>query len=282
MINQKIVCRRADSSIEFSNSSPYLLLSADGLTETKFTVDTQKNAGQDGESYTGSSAEKRNIFITADITSDYLKKKDFLFSFFTPRSQGVLYYTEGSVTRKIGYYTESVSASFTGVLRTVSISLICPDPRFQALEDERYTTAIYTKKVRWPLLIPNSGRFEVTSVKNGDTITIQNPTGTTYGMTVIFTAQAPAAEVGLENLTTGERFSLSAAMASGDRITVTTGYGNKRVSLLSGGSEKNINNLWNYGSDWLQVPPGTSTFQLIGDKSSVTLDISVTPTYWGT
>ena len=268
--------------MEFSNSSGYLLLSADGLTEALFEVETQKNAGQDGESYAGSTAQKRNIFLMADITSDYLRKKDFLYSFFAPRQEGELTYIEDGVSRRIEYLPESVSADLSGTVRTISISLICPDPMYKALEDETYTTVAYTKKIHWPLVIPQTGKFEVTTMRNGGEIAITNPTGTIYGMTVVFTAISQTHNPGLQNLTTGEGFGISCAMPAGSRVTVTTGYQKKRVSLSQGGGTQNINNLWDYGSDWLQVPPGTSVFQLTGDSTKLALDISVTPTFWGT
>lgn len=44
-------------------------------------------------------------------------------------------------------------------------------------------------------------------------------------------------------------------------LTVTTGLKNKRVKLKQNGVEKSANNLWVYGSTWLQAEPGDNVFR---------------------
>ena len=130
-----------------------------------YEVTTSKNSGQDGENYTGATASKRNIVIVLDVPKRYMDTaKDRLYSFFQPRSVGIFYYYSGNIARKIRYYVESVEPSEEGRVRTLTLSLICPDPKWYALSDNLTELAVWEGKITFPLRFPPQINAEGQSV----------------------------------------------------------------------------------------------------------------------
>ena len=179
----KIICENSKGEKStFGWFPPLWLASVDGLG-TDYNVYTSKNSGQDGENYNGSDAKMRNILIALDVDkADFLAQRNRLYSFFQPRSSGVLYYYEGDEAKKIAYYVEKVEPGGTDndPTRTLTISLICPDPKFYALEDQLTQLAVWQGKITFPLRFPpqiNASGQSVTlsvddSIKDYDKIAI--------------------------------------------------------------------------------------------------------------
>ena len=72
-------------------------------------------------------------------------------------------------------------------------------------------------------------------------------------------------------------------MHAGDQIVITTGDGNKRVKLISGGVTSNINNLMTYPPNWLQAQQGDNLYRYNADSGIGSLSVSIlsTQAYWG-
>lgn len=69
----------------------------------------------------------------------------------------------------------------------------------------------------------------------------------------------------------------------GDVLEITTGNGEKRVKLIRDGIITNINNLWEFGSTWLQAEPGDNVYRYDAEVGIDVLSVSIisTPLYWG-
>lgn len=183
----KIVCENSrGEKVTFGWFPPLWLASVDGLG-TDYNVYTSKNSGQDGENYNGSDAKMRNILIALDVDkADFLAQRNRLYSFFQPRSAGIFYYYEGDEAKKIAYYVEKVEPGGTDndPTRTITISLICPDPKFYALQDDLTQLAVWQGKITFPLKFPpqsNASGQSVTisvddSIKDYDKIEITGAT----------------------------------------------------------------------------------------------------------
>lgn len=163
----KIVCEnQSGDRIAFGWFDPLWISSADGLG-TDYNVYTAKNSGQDGENYNGSDAKLRNIVIALDVKkADFLTQRNRLYSFFQPRSTGTLYYYEEDESRKIAYYAEKVEpgGNDNDTTRTLTVSLICPDPKFYALTDDLTQLAVWQGKISFPMRLPPQINAEGQSV----------------------------------------------------------------------------------------------------------------------
>ncbi len=280
-----LLCQRGDESISFGWRWPLWLEDVDGLTEADFEVQTEKASGQDGEYYKGSTAKKRNIIIYAWIKENHFAMRDKLYSFFQPRKTGTLYVTDGDVTRKIDYKPELVRSEPIGQRRKVTISLICPDPLFKAIVDDRVDMATWQGLIEWPddiQEIPDEP-FEMETMTNTLVATIENPSNVSRGLTVRFAATGTVINPSLLEVQSQKGLKVTVEMHAGDVLTVTTGLRNKRVTLYHAGLEQSANNLWVYGSTWLQAEPGDNVFRYDADSGIDNLEVTIssTPAYWG-
>ena len=282
---QLVVCENArGEKIRFPDeNSPISIISFDGFGSMEFDVKTSQNSGQDGESWNNSTAEKRNLTITFDIQDDYQHQRDRLHSFFQPRSWGTVYYyeTEGGEGRKARYQVESLQIADYGVSRTGTLSLICPDPKWYALDNQLTELAVWEGLIEWPLEIVEP--FEVTRKINSLIGNVYNPSPVPMGLTVTFRASGTVVNPSLYDVNRQELMQVNTTMHAGDQIVITTGEGNKRVKLISGGVTSNINNLMAYPPHWLQAQQGDNLYRYNADSGIDALSVSIlsTQAYWG-
>ena len=285
---KKVVCEDQQSNqIEFSyDGYPICLVDTDGFTGIDYTVNTSQTSGQDGETYNGETANKRNPVITAEILAEFKTQRDKLYSFFQPRSAGTLYYYDDDSARKATYYVEKIDISESGGTRPVTISLICPDPLFYDLDQDIIQLAVWEGCIKFPLKIVNP--FIATKKINTLIGVVSNTSNVTEGLTIKFMASGAVVNPSLTDITREEKMQIGSAgnpftMHNGDVIIVTTGKNDKRVKLISGGVTTNINNLMNYPPVWLQANPGDNIFRYNADSGIDSLSVSIlrTKAYWG-
>ena len=281
----RIVCERGGQTITFAHKRPYWLNKVEGIGQADFDVSSEKTASQDGELYKGATANKRNIVLKASVippdgkTHDQIREE--FFAFFVPRETGTLYFYDGGVARKIEYKAESCDFDMDGIFRDVTISLICPNPVFHAVNDEQADVAAVVGMIEWQLELP--AEFEVGIRYETRIANIVNPSSVSRGLTITFTASGEVVNPSLVEINRQKSFRILTTMHAEDKIIVTTGPGNKRVKLLRNGVETNINNLWEFGGTWLQVEPGENTFTFTVDSGDDALSVHLasTPQYWG-
>ena len=265
----------------FSRTPRMWIESISGLG-ADYEVTTSKNSGQDGENYTGATASKRNIVMVLDVPKRRMDDtKDRLYSFFQPRSIGIFYYYSGNIARKIRYYVESIEPEESGLVRTITISLICPDPKFYALDDQLTQFAIWQGCIRFPLRITDP--FKVTEKVNTLIGNVNNPSAVPMGLTVTFRATGTVTNPSLYDVNRQELMQVNTTMHAGDQIVITTADGNKRVKLFSGDVESNINNLMAYPPHWPQAQQGDNLYRYNADSGIDSLSVSIlsTQAYWG-
>ena len=278
----KIVCENyRGEKMTFSRTPRMWIESISGLG-ADYEITTSKNSGQDGENYTGTTASKRNIVMVLDVPKRRMDDtKDRLYSFFQPRSVGILCYYSGNIARKTRYYVESIEPEESGLVRTITISLICPDPKFYALTDNLTELAVWEGLIEWPLEIIEP--FEVTRKANSLIGNVYNPSAVPMGLTVTFRASGTVVNPSLYDVNRQLLMQVSTTMHAGDQIVITTGDGNKRVKLISGGVTSNINNLMTYPPHWLQAQQGDNLYRYNADDGIDSLSVSIlsTQAYWG-
>lgn len=280
-----LTCERGGDSIAIGYHWPLWLDDVDGLTSSEFEVDTEKGNDQDGEHYKSSTATKRNIVIYCWVKDDIRAMREKLYSFFPPRETGTLFVTDGDVTRKIDYVPEFVKIDPTGQQRKVTISLLCPDPKFKAVTDDRIEMAVWDGLIEFPddvLELP-AEPFEMTTKRANLAVPVENTSNVARGLTVQFMATGTVANPSLFEVRSQKGFKIRCQMHAGDILTVTTGFMNKRITLKTDGVEKSANNMWVFGSTWLQVEPGSNVFRYDAETGVDNLDVimSSTPVFWG-
>lgn len=281
----KLVFERDGKTITIGHTRPYWLEKVEGVARLEVDVESERATDQDGEVYKGAQAQKRNIVVEFSIIppegKDHAAIRDEFFAFFVPRATGTLYVYEGKTARKIDYKVEDVEIEQDGIFRKGNLSLICPDPKFKALEDDSDTIAQTMGLIEWPLELPEE--FEVGRRSDVLMVTVDNDSSVARGMTITFRASGEVENPGMVEVGRQQSFTILTTMSAGDVIVVTTAQGNKRVKLINSEGETNINNLWKFGGTWLQVEPGTNVFTVKADSDVGPLEVTIasTPAYWG-
>lgn len=281
-IRRKIICENSKGQrITIGYQKPYWLTSVDGIGSPQFTVYTSKGAYQDGEIYTGTTAEKRNILLSIGICGNFVDNWDYLCSVLRPNDKGTLYYFHGNTVRKINYYLESLSlADSNTVVKAVTASLICPNPFFEALEEQQADLSTWRGNITFPLRLHNP--FTVGQKVNSLITNVYNPGDVAVGMKVRMVANASVSNPSLLNVDTGETMRISVDMGIGDQIIVTTHMGNKEVALIRNGQQTEINQYWDYTSTWIQLREGDNVLKYDAESGADNLGVSIyfTPAYW--
>ena len=284
---KRVVCEnKRGQQIEFTyNGYPLRLSDTDGFSSAEYTVNTSQNSGQDGENYNGSQANKRNPIITANIFEDYQLWGDRLRSFFQPRSWGTVYAYESDddVGRKAAYQVEKIDIDEAGIPRDATISLICPDPKFYALTDQLTQLAIWQGGIEFPFEIPQADEFVAETKVNSLIGNVYNASVVPIGLTIKFSAAGTVISPSLFDVNRRLLLKINMTMHAGDLVTVTTGNGNKRAQLTSGGETVNINNLLQYPPAWLLAYQGDNLFRYDATEGIDNLSCTIlsTPAFWG-
>ena len=254
-----------------------------GLEAGEYGHVWQRHAQLDGGVVTGRTVEPRKLSVTAEYAgcdSDGGVRSSVI-SFFDPKTPGELTVTLGCVSRRIGYEVAGLRIDGFAPADTLrfTVSLVCPSPYWLDLAAFARNMAGVRALFAFPLFIPPDGLVAAYREMKQE-ITVSNPGQKPVGVSALFVARrgsvtAPA----LFDLTTGEYVRLLTAMSSGDRLTICTVPGKKRVELNGVNAISSIDP----GSSFFQLAPGDSRLRYDADENVQNLDVypRFTPEYLG-
>ncbi len=292
-MNRRIICTNENNiAVRFDyDFSPFFLKSVEGIYGISANVTTSENTTIDGSTYQGSTAKERNIVITAQMEGDYKENRNFLYRVFKLKSSGVFTYMEDGDTKQIEYKVESIEIEESGVVRDITISLICPKPFFEDLEDVEVVMASWVDDLEFPVCFPEEGiefgHREANLVKE-----IENNTGAdNIGIMAVIRADGPVKNPAIHHAETEEYTKLEMALESGQIIVVTTGQDKKKAWLLEGVSQSeieekgydallkekgtNINEYLSEGSRFIQLQHGKNTITYTAEMGANYMSVSI-------
>ena len=244
---------RAD--LDLTNQMPYFLTEYEGLDAPNAEILSSQMYNMAGAAYNGSHTAMRNIVLNFYMFQEVPRYRNTLYLYFQVGRQVNLEYQQavtgfGTLTRTIETIVESINFSqFNAPERAkqvIQISLICPDPYLKGAQQ----------------------------------------TGSTSGAgSVVYSGEAPC---GIQ-FTTSQRNNFSVSVThSGVTETLTLknstytslAVDTQKHTIIKNGSTNAIN-LWEHGSVWLTLKPGSNTVVAKSGTSSVTLSYTYTPLYQG-
>lgn len=262
-------------SIKFTYAPPFLLSICDGFHEVVGKVNSIGSAYGIGTTWNGTSVDQRHLTIKGTITENVQENRLLLYDLFPLDSEGTLYYYEGEIERKITCLVEDVKIpEKKGYTRDFTISLICPNPHFTAIEATVLSMATWSPAFEFALIIPHDTGIEFGTKNVTSMATTENNTSIDYGMTITFKANDVVKNPYLFNVTTRDIVQIEKTMSAGDKIVVTTHIDNKNIIYTEAatGNEENINYLKTYESKFLQIPTGINTFRSGSDTGEDNLE----------
>ena len=258
----------------YDRDADFFLVSLEGVYSVKNTINTSQNATTDGSSYAGESLEQRNIVITAHICRDYKANRDILSRVSRVHSAGTFYHTEDGQTRRINYYVESLEVGETGIIRTATISLICPDPYFTDDEATHIEMAGWEDCFEFPLEIPENG-LEFGKRRKELIKVVENAGTTLIGITMTIAAEDIVVNPSIKNVTTGETLKLLCTMQPKDEIVITTKQGNIDIVLYRDGEKINYNYTVDEENEgYIQLETGRNDISYTADEGSDYMNVN--------
>lgn len=266
----------AGERLTLRQARPFFLSKLDGTGSTRQSINTFKAPDQDGAFYISSTLDMRNItlegtVISGTVDETYAHRKRFL-RVFTPKQQGTLL-VRG---RMIVCVVEEAGFAASSRERAPKffISLLCPSPFFETLEEVREELAVWIPLFRFELEIPGKG-MEFGIRQPSQIITVDNIGDVPCGCQINFKALGTVTNPELMNVDTGEVLRLNTTLTAGEELRVYTHFAGKRVVRVTGSAQSNAFSALDTGSVFLQLDTGRNTLRYDAAVNMDLLEVSI-------
>ena len=264
-------------SVTLRQAKPFFLSRLDGTGRIRQTINTFAAPEQDGAFYISSTLDMRHITmegsILAQTPDEAFAFRRHLLQIFTPKQRGTLMYRE----RQISCVVEEAGFVVSNIARAPAffISLLCPSPFFETLNDLRVEIAAWLGRFHFALEIPEETGIEFGVRQISQIISVENEGDVPCGCTIVFTALGTITNPELMHVDTGQVMRLRKTMSAGEVITVTTHFANKRVMQSLGGEEQNAFRYVDIASTFLQLAPGRNTLRYNAEHNIDLLEVTI-------
>jgi hypothetical protein len=263
-------------SITLNQSRPFFITKIDGTGNIRQTVNTFKAPEQDGAFYVSSTMDMRNIILEGTIIANtpdeaYELRKSFL-RLFSPKKSGVIRFRERQISCVVEEAVLSVSSRER--IPKFFISLLCPNPFFETLDDVWHDLASWEPLLEFELEIPEEG-IEFGMRQPSQIIAVDNFGDVPCGCEVIFRALGPVTNPELLLMDTGEYIRILTTMNNGDEYHIYTHFAEKRVISFINGTESNAFYLLDTSSNFFQLGPGMNNLRYDASANLELLDVII-------
>lgn len=266
-------------SAGYDEFSPLHLVNVEGVTSIQNNVVTTENTMIDGSTHQGTTTKERFIEITFEMDGNYKANRDMVYLVFKPKSTGTFYYTSEGETRQICYEPEEIDIEEKGVVRDITVTLKCPDPLFEALDETIVEMAAWESLFEF---VEGEGHEfleegEELSCRVAEIIKeLQNNSAAkNLGITVNFTADGPVYAPAIYHMETDDFARIMVEMLAGDKVIYTTHTNNKKVYFVRNGEKKECNEDLDEESEYIQLGPQKNTLKYDADSGIEYLNVQI-------
>ncbi len=269
-------------SLELSiNSRYHCNVSKDvtGLDGVENTIYSSNSIGQYGDTYVGQRFEPREIGIIG-----YIKSVDKDEAIELRRRAERILNAElgGNLIYQYKQYSRIINCKIDGkptfsrnrVLISFTIHLICHDPFWRELNEQKKDIAAWVSSWEFDFEIPEEG-IELGYREPSILVNVNNEGDVKSGIRVDFIAKGTVTNPSLINVNTKEYIKLEVTMSADDVITINTGYGNKSVMLKRNGQMQDYFARLNPYSTFLQLDIGDNIFRYEAESGGEALEVAV-------
>lgn len=286
MIEKLTYVNDLGEQIVFSQNSTYHVNFQDitGLSDIRNTIFSVSGMGQDGDLFLGSRIDAREIDITGVIRE---RKKDVvqvlrrtLTHVLNPKNTARLVYECGEIKRVINCVTENAPVfKRQPIFEQFSINLVCLNPFWSETTDIREDIALWRGSFEFPepggLELQDEVGWEIGYREPSLIVNVSNLGDVPSGMKIVFYALGVVENPSLLNVKTGEFIKFNLSMDPGDVLSITTGYGEKTVTLLRNHIESNAFRSLDVDSTYIQLASGDNLFRYDADSDLKNLEIAI-------
>ena len=262
--------------LHFGAGSPYTIAEFEGLNPPKATINTNTTATLDGGTFNSSKLQIRSINVAFAIEEDAEKNRLAVYSVVQSKMPLRIYYQSEYLDIFIDGYVEDVDISYFAKKNIVTVAILCPFPYFKGAQEVINELSSVTPMFHFPFASTAAKELVFGVIDTLTSVEVVNSGSVETGLTFQLYARNELSNPKIINYETKEYIEIDIDMESGDLITITTGQGNKTVSLLRDGVTTNIFNLLSKNSTWLQLDTAGSVFVYeVGTGSVTNLDVTI-------
>lgn len=276
-VDRYITCTNKDGvSVTFGERAmtPFLLIDVAGIYEVANNVTISENTMSDGGTYQGSVAKIRNIVLTVKDEKNHVYNRNLMRALFKSGEAGELVFHEDENDLKIEYLVETMNSTGEFGPRTYTVSLLCPDPFFYALEDITVYMAAWFSSFTFPHNFIVSGEeLGYRSSSRLQQITNENAADG-IGMDIQIKANGTVTNPTITHVERNESITVGTStkpleMEAGDVLRITTSDNDKHVYLTHESVTEEINEYLTEESVFIQLMRGSNS---IGYDADVGVD----------
>lgn len=292
MIKSFKITNYLGDSIEMDIRKPedtgFLIATVSGLTLPNAQIGVSDVAG-DGAKYSGARIEKRNIVFgiifyednnALDPDTNERRKLDVeemrhkCYRYFPIKKKLTVEVTNDSGTYSIDGYVESNETAIFTKQEGAQISILCPDPYFKKTSGSNIIKlSDVVGAFEFPVTIENPIEFGIikTTMSTDFYYDGSPDTGLTIRLRAANTVTNPIIydlkkHRSMKILTDKLRAKTGTAFVAKDEIIITTGRGNKSVTLLRDGVKTSIIQCLDKNSKWIMLDSGPNSFGFSADS----------------
>lgn len=266
-------------TLHFGASTPYTITEFSGLNPPKATINTNTTATLDGGMFNSAKLQMRSINLAFAIEENAEANRLAVYEVVQPKNPINLYYQSEMLDVFISGYVEEVSPSYFAKKQIVTISILCPFPYFKSAQKVVNELSSIIKMFHFPFASTAEKELIFGVIDPLTSVTILNQGSVQTGLTFELYAKNQITNPKIFNYQTGDFMAINTTMQQGDLVTITTGQGNKTITLLREGVETNIFNLLDKNSTWLQLDIGGGVFVYEVEEGG-TVNLSVTISHY--
>lgn len=151
----------------------------------------------------------------------------------------------------------------------------CADPMFTTKDKQTALIASIIPKFRFPLVIPQNKGLLMGLREPSLLATLNNGGDIDTGLLITFSCTSTVTNPSLLNVDTREFIKINKTMSAGEKITVSTGSGEKYIKGIVSGKESNYFKYMDFDSTWLQLHTGKNILKYDADDNVDGLEVLI-------
>lgn len=266
--------------------TPYYILDSVDWGQISSTNHSYKYINQIGVLVTDTSLESRdNIeivgWVIAKTEVQMNQRKQFLNGFVNPLWFIELRYKDYSIDflpNTTIKYADTLNEN-NEVVCKFKISGMAPDPLFKEVSERRVDAATTKGLFHFPLCINKVDQYPPQIAfglrQPSLIVNVYNKGSMATGMKIVFEAKSTVINPSLTSVETQEYFKVNKTMVAGEKVTVNTLIGSRKISGFLNGVESNYFKYRDLGSTWLQLNVGDNLFRYDADGNIDGLEVYI-------
>lgn len=247
-----------------------------GLNPPGAQINLTNLAGLDGARFNSSKLATRNIVVSLKINGEIETNRQELYRFFRTKEACIFYFANANRNVKIAGYVETVECNMFSNMEIMQISIICPYPYFQAVEESETDISNQFRLFVFPFSINEGEPVPFSEYTNNRIAVVENGSEAETGAVFEVEFTDNVSKLMIYNTERNEHITINYNFHDGDRAIISTVKGQKSATLIRNGISRNIFSAVERGSVFLQLLPGENRFSYVADDGASNDNVHIT------